>query len=402
MTPPTTEAERSSRDAVDIDLHGVVRVRLVDAPEETAASIARGLGSPPRPPGEAPADVTVRFVDRFRPARLTYLGLDDAAFDDDDFYLRDRATGELTTSVPFDGIGGACEIVSVRSGSVPLLSQIVRLAYLAKGWIPIHASGFVYNGFGIVVTGWAKSGKTEALLAFTHRGARYVGDEWLLLSNDGHSVVALPNAVTLREWHLREIGSGAPRLRFQERLLFRSVAALARIHASIRSSRFRDAFFVGALDKAVPELREAMKIRRPPDAVAPSAPRRDQAPVDHLLLLLSDNEPRTVVQRSSSQELVERVSASFAYELAWFRKKYLQFLFAFPERRSELLDNLDERYRALLTTALAGRDVHTVRHPYPFSFQELFDRVSAELALDTEIQRRLRPAGAPAGDSSSS
>ena len=87
--------------------------------------------------------------------------------------------------------------------AVPLLIPIVNFAALSKGVIPLHASAFAYNDVGILVTGWAKGGKTETLLAFTSKGAEYIGDEWVYLSKDGRYMYGIPEPIRVWDWHLR-------------------------------------------------------------------------------------------------------------------------------------------------------------------------------------------------------
>ena len=77
--------------------------------------------------------------------------------------------------------------------AIPLLVPIVNLTALANGALPLHASAFVHRGTGVVATGWSKGGKTEALLAFSANGARYVGDEWVYVAADGSRVSGIPS-----------------------------------------------------------------------------------------------------------------------------------------------------------------------------------------------------------------
>ena len=67
--------------------------------------------------------------------------------------------------LPLERAGDRCEIVCERGlSAVPHLVAIVNLTALAHGVLPLHASAFSWNGTGILATGWAKGGKTEALL----------------------------------------------------------------------------------------------------------------------------------------------------------------------------------------------------------------------------------------------
>ncbi len=111
-------------------------------------------------------------------------------------------------------------------GTIPLLVPIVNLTALGRGLLPIHASAFVHAGLGVLVTGWAKGGKSEVLLAFAARGASYVGDEWVYLADDGSRMVGLPEPIRLWDWQLRAMPEFAARLTRGQRARLASTRAL--------------------------------------------------------------------------------------------------------------------------------------------------------------------------------
>jgi hypothetical protein len=183
VSAPGVAAALSGDGAVDYDLHGLVGVRLLDAEPADARAVDRQLG-PIRTPLEREPDITIRFVEEL-PVRGTVrlLGLDEAGYTEDAFLvLRGKHKTRARVQIRFEQIGGRCEI-TCESGlkAVPLLIPILNLTALAKGALPLHASAFEYEGTGILTTGWSKGGKTEALLTFMARGARYIGDEWVYL-----------------------------------------------------------------------------------------------------------------------------------------------------------------------------------------------------------------------------
>jgi hypothetical protein len=165
------------------------------------------VGAVPRPLSNEP-EVVVRFVDRVRlPSGVRFIGLDEAAFDDDRFYvLRGKGRARTAVQVAFEGIGERCEIVC-ESGTrhVPLLVAIVNMTALSKGFLPLHASAFSYDGTGVLVMGWTKGGKTETLLAFMANGAAYIGDEWVYLAADGGRMYGLSQPITVWDWHLDDL-----------------------------------------------------------------------------------------------------------------------------------------------------------------------------------------------------
>ena len=162
---------------VEYDLHGLVRIRVLDASPRDIATVGRQLGLQPAALNGKP-DLTIRFVGEL-PVRgpLRLVGLDDAGFTKDAFLvLRGRFKSRARVQIPFEHIGRRCEIVCERGiARIPLLNSILNLTMLGKGAAPLHAAAFRFNGAGVLATSWAKGGKTEALLAFMAHGARHGG-----------------------------------------------------------------------------------------------------------------------------------------------------------------------------------------------------------------------------------
>src|SRR5438093_948145 len=72
---------------VDYDVHGLVGIRLLNAPPSAAAGVGRQLGLAPASLSLEP-DLTIRFVDRLpNSSPVRYLGQDDVGFTDDAFLL---------------------------------------------------------------------------------------------------------------------------------------------------------------------------------------------------------------------------------------------------------------------------------------------------------------------------
>src|SRR6267142_4755576 len=196
--------------SVDFDIHGVVRVRLIDPSPGDLSAACKLLGYPSRLPLTAP-DITVRFVQDLPVRKIRFLGTDQNAFTDEGFFLLQEGTRRVKARIPFDRLGGACEIVcKSQLGSVPLLIPIISLTALRRGCAPVHASAVVYNGVGILMAGWAHCGKTAALLGFASIGAEYVGEEWVLLNSNGREMHGLVRPLEISRWqvaslpHMRE------------------------------------------------------------------------------------------------------------------------------------------------------------------------------------------------------
>lgn len=369
---------------LDFDLGGVVGVQLVDAGPRERAAVARQLGpiQGVLGPGREP-DIRLRFVERIPiTGELRRIGLADAAFSDQDFLLlRGKHKSSLRVRIPFDQVGGPCEILCERGlAAVPMLVPILNLTLLAKGWLPLHASAFVHRGRGVVATGWSKGGKTETLLAFMAQGARYVADEWLYLAPGGASMFGIPEPIRLWDWHLRSLPELRGRLTQGQRArlsllglmaggMRRATAGGAR-HASAatRTLNRASALLESQLCVDLAPERLFQRARLEPGGADPNDPLRPEC----VLFVVTHDSPEIRVRPIDPREVAERMLFSLAEEDQRLASCYHKFRFAFPGRSNPHIEAAPERRRALLHGALDGKQAFEVRHPYPVSLPDLF------------------------------
>lgn len=197
--------EGCSSQQIYYDLHGLVGLRLVNASAHDAAAVARQLGPMQKPLDREP-DVVVRFVQQLPTPHLRCIGKDKGGFTDQGYFVLRHHKQRVKIRIPFEQIGNRCEILCESGAdSVPLLMHILNLTLLRKDCVAVHASAFIYQGTGVLVSGWADGGKTTALLAFVSQGADYVGDEWIWLRGDGQAMYGLPRNLSLSAWHLKQL-----------------------------------------------------------------------------------------------------------------------------------------------------------------------------------------------------
>ena len=360
---------------IDYDLHGLAGIRLVDASPKDAAAVARQLG-PIRAPLDREPDIVIRFVDRLTTSsRLRYLGPGEAGFTDDSFLvLRSKHKTPAKVRVGFAEVGGRCEIVCEHGlAAVPLLIPIVNLTVLRRGAAPLHASAFVYEGTGVVATGWSKGGKTEALLAFASHGAEYVGDEWVYVSPDGERVHGIPEPIRLWDWHLRELPRYRALLRTGDRARLAAIRSVVAQASSLAATGASGIAPVRALTRLTPLLRRQLFVDIPPERLF--APRLGtlSAPFDRLFFLASHEAPDVTVEQVDPLEVARRMVFSHQHERLDFLSYYLKFRFAFPGRLNPIIEEAEQLERESLQRVLAGKACYAVHHPYPVSLPSLFD-----------------------------
>ena len=359
---------------VDLDLHGILGIRLIDPSAGDIAAVVGQVGAVPRPLSNEP-EVVVRFVDRVRlPSGVRFIGLDEAAFDDDRFYvLRGKGRARTAVQVAFEGIGERCEIVC-ESGTrhVPLLVAIVNMTALSKGFLPLHASAFSYDGTGVLVMGWTKGGKTETLLAFMANGAAYIGDEWVYLAADGGWMYGLSQPITVWDWHLDDLPRYRALLgrRKRSRLIAGRVVQAVKREAPARVMRSR------AVDRVLGLAEGQLSARISPAELFGADSCLPHARLDKVFLLVSHDSPEVTAAALDSGEVARRMNFSLRYERLDFIPDYLKFRFAFPDAANSVIDRADEFERNGLTTALAGKQAYAIHHPYPAPIPALFDVIA--------------------------
>ena len=280
--------------------------------------------------------------------------------------------------IPFEQIGGRCEILC-ESGlyAVPLLIPILNLTALANGMIPLHAAAFNFRDTGVITTGWSKGGKTETLLAFMAQGARYVGDEWVYLSQDGQVVRGIPEPVTLWHWHLNQmpefrklVGKGERARLLALKLAMRLLNGRQPKGSDHGKHRSR------LVSRVTPLLERQLYVKVPPERVFGEGFGQFEGPAEKLIFVASHASTQVTAQPIDPCEVAQRMVFSLQEERQPFMSYYYRFRFAFPERTNPFIEGASQLERELLTRALADKDSWAVYHPYPVSIPALFDCIS--------------------------
>jgi hypothetical protein len=364
---------------VDYDLHGLAGIRLIDAAAGDVAAVTRQLG-PIQASLRREPDITIRFVDRLPgSSSLCYLGVDDAGFTEDAFLVVQSKNGKpLRVRIPFEQIGKRCEIVC-ESGvpKVPLLIPILNLTVLSKGVVPLHASAFTYDGTGVVVTGWAKGGKTETLLAFMSRGAHYVGDEWIYISEDGQRMSGIPEPIRVWDSHLQDLPQYRAEIGSLDRARLRSLRLVTQLmERRVQNGKEHAASSLNITSRLLRLLKRQQYVQLPPQTLFRGRGARFTATPDKIFFVVSHETEDVKVEPLEPRELARRMVFSLQFERLDFMSNYLKFRFAFPEARNAFIEQAEELQRDILLRALADKPTYAVYHPYPAPIPALFDAIS--------------------------
>jgi hypothetical protein len=360
--------------ATQYDVHGLVSIRLHDAPQHVLDAVTAELGPPASEPGREP-DLTVRFVDEVHPVGyLRLLGLHQAAFDDEHFYLLDAQ--RRRARVDLARLGAPCEIVCEREiARIPLLIPMLGLYLLRARHVLLHAASFVHRGKGVLVAGWQKGGKTETLLPFMAAGAQYVADEWTVVSGDEPGLHGLSNVARIWDWHFRHVPeywaciTPAQRARLRVWRGYHRLYRLLPRHDQVRSWPVRLLRQVstegGAAWQGVDQIA--------PATLFGANVWTGRAPLDRVFLPVLGQHEEIAVVATSGAEVAARMVSSLEFERAALTTAYQQFRFAFPDRVNPVLDSIRDLELKVLTAALGDVPAHEIRHPYPVPLRALYD-----------------------------
>ncbi len=361
---------------IDYDIHGFVGIRLVNPSPQDLAAVAKQIG-PLRGDLRRSPDITIRFEEKVTLENLRYLGLNSVGYTDDAFYILRSSKRSAKVRIDFSRIGEQVEIVC-ESGlkSVPLLMDILNLTLLKKNVVALHASAFRFRGQGVLVTGWAKGGKTEALLSFARHGAEYVGDEWIYVPADGQAMYGIPENIRLWDWHLDNLPHLRKQISFEKKAMFATIHFLEKVEKVLPRGAIGKFPPIKFFREAMPAFKRQLNVQLPPATIFERVSKSFSAQPDKLFLLLSQEASDYSVQEIDGEEIAQRMTASLRFEFTRFMEYYQAFIFAFPDKASRFIEGAHLLQRQLLTRALSGKDAYAVLHPYPLSFEKLYQIIA--------------------------
>jgi hypothetical protein len=344
---------------VEFGLRDLALVHLHNPIPRDVAAFRERFGAPLKFTDRAP-DICFRFVERLSlPPEVCFVG-DDVAFTPEQFFLRRPRSGDRALAcLPMDRLGLGGEVILESGTEPPLLEEILNLCVLQRGGIALHASAFEFEGQGGVVGGWPHGGKTAVLIGMIGAGAKFVSDDWTFLHPDGAQVFGQPGPIQVRERYLREIPdllarvSGGGRTRAN---VLRAGAGAARLAAHMPPARRPAARVAHALE-------ERQKLSLDPQALFGAERCLPSTQLESFIVCVASAEPEVVARPMPLPEAVARTLGSLEYERRKLRSHYLQFQFAFPDRKNPLLEQTVTLEEERLRKALEGRNLVLLQHP---------------------------------------
>lgn len=363
---------------VEFNLQDVLCIKLENPTDKDIFMVKNQLGILPNIIlNKKDPDITIRFVENIETNNLTLLGLDSSGFDDTHFYLLNVGKRKAKVIIPFKDVGSEITLTCEHGlRHIPLLNHIINFRLIAKGFLPIHASAFLYNGKGVLVPGWKTGGKTEALLSFATHGAKYVSDEWVVLAPDGKNMFGIPGPTSIKDWQFQYVKNLVPHIPFKNKVIFLSIHTLDRLYKLLQNGWLQSNFFVKILGDMLPSFKRQLKIWKLPRKLFQNQFCSKPIPIDVVFLILMQSLDDISIEETNSSEIIIRMIHTFDFEQKAFWEYYNAFKFAFPNQENDFLKFVKEREFELLEKALRNKRAYKVYRPYPVSFPQLFEKMA--------------------------
>lgn len=298
-----------------------------------------------------PPLLTVRFVDRLDDTGVRRLVGPRYATDGRCLLMR---SGQGWARLPIGDENATSELVCERGvDEVPHLVDLLNLAALQRGVLPLHAAALSRSGEGILLLGWSQGGKTEAVLARTACGDALVGDEWVHLDS-AQVVRGIGYRMRVWAWQLEQAPHVAGAIARRERMRVRLIGSALRVApARLRAPLARrHGVYLNA--------RRAL-----------GALHVDSAPVRRVVLLESHTSDACSTQSAIAHEVAERACVSNRFERRGLAESYAALRFALPGLRDSRIEQADARELALAVELLGTLPAQVVRHPHPVRLARL-------------------------------
>jgi len=376
MIQSESKSETTLKNKIDFDLFGIVRIRLENPSVDDIKSMKKQIGFEPSEIENEP-DIIIRFTSDFVTQDFTFLDINSAGFTKDDFYLISGEKPFKKIKIPFEKIGSKIEIVCEHGmKSIPLLNHIINFTLLGKNYLPLHSSGMSFNGKGMLIMGWAHGGKTSALMSFAMHGARYVGDDWVILSPEENLMYGLPLPISIKEWQFSQIPKLLPPKNAKQKMIFGIIHSIDFVHKCASKIGMNKIALINLLGDVLPTLKKQLKVQIPPGKIFGDRIEKNGTPLNFVLLTLSHGNEEIRIEECDWEEVVERMINSNKFEQISMFKFYEVFKFAFPNRKNEFLENSIQLQHQLLTKALMNIKSFKVLHPYPVEFEKLYSQLN--------------------------
>lgn len=185
----------------------------------------------------------------------------------------------------------------------------------------------------------------------------------------------IPEPIRLWDWHLIDLPQYRARVGKRDQTRLRAIKVLQSIDEALLRSVDGDMPFNKAMKRVRPVLKGQLYVDIAPQKLFQQHLKTLSSELHKVFFVGSHASTEVTVQPVDPHEVAQRMVFSLQYERQAFMSYYLAYRFAFPERRNEFIEAVEEIQRQRLISLLENIETYAVHHPYPVAIPELFAAV---------------------------
>ncbi len=251
-----------------------------------------------------------------------------------------------------------------------LILPIMKYASIAQGATIVHASAVSRRGHSLLFPAWGGTGKTNMLLTFLLRSYDYVSDDWVFLSESGHSL-AFPRHISILDEHLQVFPDVFDRIEDKTQIArLRRTLRKLQFGKSIRGDNFLSRnlrhFFVS---------RNCFNPRIAPERIGRNISVRKKSKISKVFLLKTSR-AEVEISRIELEKVKHRLVAMSTYE--WSANGYMALQLARAYAQGMIWNPIMMSELEILERALCDSDLYEISLPAKLTkkvLESLADRI---------------------------
>jgi hypothetical protein len=210
-------------------------------------------------------------------------------------------------------------------------------------------------------------------------GAQFLSDDWSFIDAE-NKIYGLRQPVKLAGWQLDQLPAYQTKVTRKRRLRMRGVRWLDDLLQTVPHSMRNKFPPAKAFYKELKRLNESQSsVYLSVENLIGSELVAPTAHFDVLLLTLSQDSEEIDIAPLSYEIALGRLMAALQKEWLHWEEYYMQYLYAFPNRRNLLMDTVHREQRKLLKQLLKNKKIFAVDHPHPVNLDKLYQEISQVL-----------------------
>lgn len=323
-------------------------------------------------------DMEIELVDKIPEGKTPLFPL--YSKDDASFYLKDSYGNKITILYETSNVRLTAE--SKINGNFLLYVIIEPLMFynlLGKGFTFLHASAVSKDDKALMFCAWPHTGKTNTVLSLILRNYSFLADESSLISRKGY-VYPYPRPISAFYYNLEEfpelIDVISKSLIDKQKIRLRTFFAKMQNRMARGHSR---KFILNAINYGLNRISQPSKGSKiDPNDLTDIG---NISKIEKLFLLQTDTVSSEVhvEEIENMKGLSTALSASWIWEREIFTTHYLAYLFAFPERNNQALENSLKLHSEIIRDALKNTECFKVIIPQKLPFKKSFQMLQGYL-----------------------